>query len=69
MSYSSLVPLSPRPGDGQGGFIPSMSSPETWVPHTDNREAGSSLGLCSHIMLSSGVPPPARSSQEFSTPC
>lgn len=47
---------------GQSGFIPSPSS-ETWAPHTDKRGAGSSVGLQSHIMLSSGVPSPPRNSQ------
>lgn len=47
---------------GQSGFMPSLSS-ETWAPHTGKREARSSVGLQSHIMLSSGVPPPPRSSQ------
>lgn len=43
--------------------------PVLWdlAPHTDKRKAGSSVGLQSHIMLSSGVPSPPRSSVVFHT--
>lgn len=69
MSYSPPVPLSPRTSDSQGGFIPSLSSSEMWVPHPDDREAESSLGLFSHFMLSSGVPSSPRSSLGFFILC
>lgn len=40
-----------------------------WVPHPDDREAESSLGLFSHFMLSSGVPSSPRSSLGFFILC